>query len=213
MNKMIKMLSIFALLISATVFVNAQAQTTGTVQFDVSVQPAFDLRANGPATASSGVVVNAQTANDALGATVTVSDASPNAGDTDLTANVPIRMRSNATYKLTALRSGASVVSGADFESSDIKMEIAYSTRLGLNVDTGGSDTIVSGWSGFSNSVGTLTPTAVKIAGGDRISTGGNNLSTDNFVAASLNFKIARAYYTPITSYTDQVTVAIVAGP
>ena len=214
MNKMIKMMSVFALMLSAVVLANAQAVTNGTVDFDVSVQPAFDLRADGPATASPGVSVNSQTANAALGTTITISDASPNVNNATLTASAPIRMRSNAQYKLTALRSGSSTPSGPDFESSDIKMGITYTTRSGANVNTGGSDTAESGW-GVSptKTVGDLTGSALKIAGGDRISNGGNNLSTDNFVQASLNFSVARAYYTPINNYTDQVTVAIVAGP
>jgi hypothetical protein len=214
MTKIIKMMSVFALVLSAVVFANAQAQTTGTVQFDVSVQPAFDLRNDGPATASPGVVVNVQTANGALGTTITINDASPNVNNATLTASAPIRMRSNATYKLTALRANTDSPSATDFEDSDIKMGITYTTRSGANVNTPGLDAAVSGWGASpTKTVGDLTNFAQKIAGGDRISNGGNNVSTDNFVRASLNFSVARAYYTPINNYTETVSLAIVAGP
>ena len=213
MNKMIKMLSIFALLMSAAVFANAQAITNGTVQFDVSVQPAFDLRTDGAATGSSGVAVTSNATNTALGTTITIADASPNVNNSTLTATVPIRMRSNATYKLNATRSGSSTPSGPDFESSDIKMGITYSSRSGANVDTGGSDAAEPGWGALTNSVGDLSATPTKIAGGTRISTGGDNTSINNFVQAALNFSVARAYYTPVNNYADTVTVAIVAGP
>ena len=214
MNKTIKMLSVFALVLSAVVFANAQAVTSGTVQFDVSVQPAFDLRNDGPATASPGVTVNTQTANGALGTTITINDASPNVNNATLTASAPIRMRSNATYKLTALRANGDSPSATDFEDSDIKMGITYTTRSGANVNTGGTDAAEPGWGAApTKTVGDLTGFAAKIAGGSRISNGGNNLSTDNFVKASLNFSVARAYYTPINNYTETVSLAIVAGP
>lgn len=216
MKNLVKMMFVFALMLGVVVLANAQAVTTGTVNFDVTVPNAFDLRSDGPGSTNDPSAVTlggATTANQGLGATITIADASPNQNNAVLTASLPIRMRSNATYKLLATRTGASVPSAIAFESSDIKMGITYSARSGANVNTGGSDTVESGWSALTNSVGDLGMVGIKISGGDRISNGGNNLSTDNFNQASLNFSVARAYYTPINNYTDQVTVAIVAGP
>lgn len=189
--------------------INAQTISSGTVDFSVTVNPSFDIRSGGAGTGLNGMAVTGGvTANNALSATVTVADASPNIDNSVLTASVPIRLRSNAPYKLNATRTGTSVPSGIDFESSDIAMTIAYVARSGANVNTGGSDSADA----FGGNVGALSSTATQIANGDRISNGGNTVSTNNFVTANLNFSAPRAFYTPTASpYTDQITVSILA--
>lgn len=202
----------FAIVFCLMVGVAANAQNTinaGTVDFSVTVLNSFDLRSGGAGTGLNGMVVSGGvTANNALSATVTVADASPNVSNVPLTATVPVRLRSNAPYQLTALRSGSSMSSATDFESSDIAMTISFPTRAGAEVNTGGSDSAVA----FGGNVGALTGSPVQVATGSRISNGGNTASTDNFIIANLNFSAPRAFYTPtVTPYTDQVQISILA--
>lgn len=188
---------------------NAQTVSSGTVDFSVTVASSFDIRSGGAATGLNGMVVTGGvTANSALSALVTVADASPTIDNSVLTASVPIRLRSNAPYKLNATRTGSSTASATDFESSDIAMSISYVARAGAQVNTGGADNVL----GAPGNVGALSATATQIANGDRISNGGNTVSTDNFITANLNFSAPRAFYTPtVTPYQDQVTVSILA--
>ncbi len=187
--------------------VNAQTISSGTVDFNVTVAPSFDIRSGGPGTGLNGMTVTGGvTANSALSALVTVADASPNIDNSVLTASIPIRLRSNAPYKLNATRTGTSTASATNFESSDIAMTLVFDARSGAQVESG-TDTPLA----VAN-VGALSSTATQIASGSRISTSGNTVSSDNFLTANLNFSTPRAFYTPTsTPYTDQVTVSILA--
>lgn len=186
---------------------NAQTVSSGTVDFSVTVAPSFDIRSNGPGTGLNGMTVTGGvTANSALSALVTVADASPNIDNSVLTASVPIRLRSNAPYKLNATRTGVSTASATGFESSDIAMNITFGGRTAPQVE-GGLDNVIA-----VGNVGALSATAFQIANGPRISTSGNTVSTDNFITANLNFSAPRLFYTPtVTPYQDQVTVSILA--
>ena len=188
---------------------NAQTINSGTVDFNVTVLNSFDIRSGGPGTGLNGMTVTGGVNDEAaLSATVTVADASPNTDSSVLTASVPIKLRSNAPYKLNATRTGTSVASATDFESSDIAMSISFSGRAGALVNTGGSDSATA----FGGNVGSLSSTATQIASGSRISNGGNVTSNNNYVSANLNFSAPRAFYTPTTTpYTDKVTVSILA--
>lgn len=228
---MSKLLKNLALLLGLTfVFAlaaQAQAVTSGTIDFSVAVPAAFDLRSNGAATNLSGITVTTQTANSALGITLSVADASPNINNNTLTANVPIRLRSNRSYQLTALRAVQDTSSNQLFDSSDIGMSISFSPRSGARVNTLGSDSPATDWqTGGPNTVANLNGSGVQIATGDRISLQGNNAvlggnatGTDNFVVGSLNFRIKRQYYTPTpttpapdgTPYQQQISIGISA--
>jgi hypothetical protein len=201
----------FAIVFCLMVGVAANAQTinSGTVDFNVTVLNSFDIRSGGAGTGLNGMSVTGGVNDEAaLSATITVSDASPNQDNSVLTASVPIKLRSNAPYKLNATRTGTSVASGPDFESSDISMSISFSARAGALVNTAGADSATA----FAGNVGGLSSTATQIASGSRISNGGNTASNDNFVSANLNFSTPRAFYTPTAApYTDKVTVSILA--
>ena len=192
----------------------AQAVPTGTVDFSVTVPEAYDIRSNGTVTVTAGITATAQTANNALATTLTVLDASPNVDNSILTANVPIRLRSNDAYLLTATRTGSSVAHPANFDSSDISMSISAITRSGANV-AAGTDTAQNGFGAPGKTVADLSGTATNIMTGSRISNQGNNdASSANFATGTLNFSIARQYYTanPV-AFTEQVTVGIVGTP
>ena len=171
MKKTISTFFAIALVLMIGASINAQTISSGTVDFSVTVNPSFDIRSGGAGTGLNGMVVSGGVnSNQALSASVTVADASPNIDNSVLTASVPIRLRSNAPYKLNATRTGTSTASATDFESSDIAMSIAFNARSGAQVNTSGADNVVS----FGGNVGALTSSATPIANGARISNGGN---------------------------------------
>ena len=208
----------FALTLGCAVAANAQAITSGTVDFSVAVPEAFDLRSNGTVTGVGITNSPAQSANTMLGVVLSVADASPNIDNSALTAAVPIRMRSNRSYRLQAARQTADAVSAQDFDSSDIGMSLSTPVRSGAQVNAGG-DTIIAPYTvGGGGNVGGLATGlsgGTTIVNGDRISNQGDNNSSDNFATATLNFSIARQYYTPTagTPFTQKVTVSISAQP
>lgn len=198
----------------ATVAANAQAITQGTVNFSVSVADAVDLRAGGPATGNGITPGSSQAANAALNVLLTVGDASPNIDNSTLTAVVPIQMRSNKAYVLTAICNPCAAQSDADFDSSDIGMNIVFNTRSGARVNTSGTDSNAN-WAPVDNKSVLSLSGGQTIATGSRISLQGDNDSTDNTVTANLNFSVKRQYYTPTagTPFTQTVTLGIAPQP
>lgn len=229
-------IAFFAVAITAT-FANAQTpyQTTGNseatagiVNLSVTVPKAADLRTGGLASAVNGAeVTTGSTENDKLIVSLNFTDASPNnsevsEGSPFMSATVPIRMRSNFAYVVQATRAG-NLASGPveDFRASDVGFGVILAARSGALVSSGsdtagafGSDpssaTITNGQPTYSKSLNDI-PTGTsgtQIFGGDRISQGGDNTSTNNFNSADLRFSVKPQYYTPGT-YTETVKVFI----
>lgn len=206
-------MALFVSVVSA----NAQAVTTGTINFNVTVNDAFDLRSNGASTGTGTNGFTASTpgvANQALGVLLTVGDASPNSDDSTITASVPIRMRSNRTYRILATRATQDPASPINFDSSDISMALTPVAGRGAGSVLTGSDAIATGWGvGGGKTVGDLSNSSLQILNGDRISEDGDNQSGDNFATSSVEFGIKRQYYTPTsgTPFTQQLTLVIAA--
>lgn len=218
MAKKIKQIgTLFALILGIAVLGKAQAVTSGNVDFSVTVNEAFDFRADG--NNASGANTNfkrtAQAANGALGIILTIMDASPNINNSLLTQTVPFRIRSNRSYQLTATRAGTSTANSQDFDSSDIEMRIMFDARPSSpGVFTPGVDMGTNGWSLNTKKVSELSLTPQQIAAGDRVSLQGNNLSTNNFITGDLRFRVKRQYYTPTSMpFTEQVQIGISAKP
>lgn len=231
-------LSVFALLL-AIAGVNAQTpyNTTGnspanagTVNFSVTVPKAADLRTDGGATADNGAsVTTASASNDALLVNLNFSDASPNQANVTsvspfMTATVPVRMRSNASYQVLAFRNGTLNATGAgDFKASDVGIGLINVTRTGTGLNAAGTDTpngfqndpasatVTNGQPAYSKTladIGTATSGDLLLSG-DRISNGGDNTSTNNFNTAQIKLAVKPQYYTPGT-YTETLKVYIV---
>jgi hypothetical protein len=215
--KYVKVISIIICCLFASTVVKSQTktETTGTITLSINSLPSFDLRSGGnpQVTPSSGISASSQTPDTPLNTTITITNAAPTtATGGGFTANVPIRLRSNAPYKLMASRSGNDSSSMANFDATDIKMGVTFSARNN-NAVISGSDTPTTGFEGTTatNTVGTLTHTPLQIANGSRISNRGNTISSDNFITANLNFRIPRQFYTPGLTYSDTITVSIVS--
>ncbi len=232
----------FALLavLFTSVFANAQtpyittgnsAEEAGSVGMTVTVPKTSDLRTGGASTAVNGATVSTSSqANDALSATLTFTDASPNqtgvsATNRFMSAIVPIRMRSNSDYEVYAMRAGTLNSSNIqDFRASDIGFGIINVSRPTGGLHFAGSDTVTSGFEldpttaavtngqpSFSKTLADVDMVAgvTKILSGNRISNGGDNTSTDNFNSADLRFAVKPQYYTP-GEYSETVKVYIV---
>jgi hypothetical protein len=197
---------------------NAQTATkpSGDVTFNVSTLNAVDIRSGGPGSISANAGSTAPTwnaANTGLSATLNVDNAAPDTNDgSDITASVKVRLRSNVNYKLTAaVNTPTTNQTGTGaFSSSDIKYGLDYDAggRNGAAVNSGGTDS--SSVTGTSSNFGVLSATPTDIASGSRISLGGHTQSSDNFVPATLNFKISKQFYTPGT-FSQTLTVGILA--
>lgn len=224
----------------ASVFAGAQTpyQTTGndaanagSVGLTVIVPKTADLRTGGTATAVNGATVTTSSlANDALSASLTFADASPNQTNVSATspymsATVPIRMRSNSNYDVFVMRAGTLISTNVeDFRASDVGFGIINVSRLTGGLHFAGSDTVSSGFGAdptsapvtngqpsYSKTLADVSTAAgvTKILSGARISNGGDNTSTNNYNSADLRFAVKPQYYTPAT-YTETVKVYIV---
>lgn len=203
----------FCLMMGLTVIANAQNITSGTVNFTVTTPPAFDIRSNGQATVGSGVQIqNNSIANSALSVSLLIGDAGP--GSTNaLTASVPIRLRSNAAYKVTATRTGVTTQADNDpaaFDASDINMSLSVQRNAGGLVASG-TDTPNASITKLSNIAKTTGSTV--ILNGDRISNQGTNAAnSNNYITATLQFNMLHQYYS-VGNYAEQIYLGISANP
>jgi hypothetical protein len=196
MKNTVKMLFALAFAIFAVGAVNAQTINSGTIDFSVTTPAAFDLRGADNAQLSS--------------ASVSFADAGPNS-TAAMSKSFVVRLRSNAAYQLTAVRTGAAGADDNDsarFDASDISVFVTPNRSSGT-LRAGGNDVVNSAVVKLSDvQKGTGT---TQLMSGDRISNQGDN-NSDNFMEATLKFDATHQYYTPET-YTETVTVGISARP
>jgi len=126
------------------VAVNAQT-TTGTVNLSGAVSKFVELNSGGPVTLTgntTGGVTTDGTANTALAVVVNLGELGPSNTNSFVTASVPLKMRSNATYVLSLAASVSSSGSTANkIGASDIGFGLGAVTRSGVGVNTTGTDT------------------------------------------------------------------------
>jgi hypothetical protein len=152
------------------------------------------------------------------------------------------RLRSNASYILTAqigalvgmVDGTKSVPGNADQAIQTGDIGIGFTTAVdqtGASVSGGGSGTITrvdviptgydvtAGWPTVTNgdtpSFGATLhsiASAVTILSGPRISTCGDNSSTDNFLVVTMGLATMPQYLTPATTFSGTVTFTIAAG-
>lgn len=216
------------------------AGNAGAVNLSVNVKSASDLRTGGVPTSAGGAdVLSASNENNALVVSLQFNDASPNQTDVMaaapfMTATVPIRMRSNDSYQVFAYRAGTMNNTAAeDFLASDVGFGVIDVVRTGSLV-AGGSDTVEPGFGSdpasaavsngevsYSKSLADLDivstssapNTGTKIMSGDRISLGGDNTTTNNYISANLKFAVKPQYYTPTSSAISETISVYILTP
>jgi len=126
--------------------VGAFAQsTTGTVNMSGTVSKFVEINSGGAVTLSGnsgGGVTTDGTANSPLAVVLDLGELGPTNTSSFVTANVPLKLRSNASYVLSMEATVTSSGSTANrISASDVGFGLGSVSRTGVGVNSGGSDT------------------------------------------------------------------------
>lgn len=145
MFKMIKFAAIAAL-ITTLLGVSASAQTTtGTVNMSGTVSKFVEINSGGPATLtgnSGGGITTNGTVNNPLAVVINLGELGPSNTSSFVTADVPLKLRSNAAYVMSMIATVTSSGSTANkIGAADIGFGLGTISRTGVGVNTTGADT------------------------------------------------------------------------
>ncbi len=133
------------LLAMSAAVASAQVNTSGTVSMSGSVSKFVELNSGGSVTLSgttSGGVTTDGTVNTALAVVINLGELGPANTNSFVTASVPLKMRSNASYVLSMSAAVASSGSTANkIGAADIGFGMGTPVRSGTGVNTTGTDT------------------------------------------------------------------------
>ena len=124
--------------------VNAQT-TTGTVTMSATVSKYVEINSGGAVTLtgnSGGGVTTDGTLNNPLAVVINLGELGPANTNSFVTANVPLKLRSNAAYVLSlAATVTSTAVTANRVIAADIGFGMGAVTRTGVGVNTAGTDT------------------------------------------------------------------------
>lgn len=131
---------------AAMFVVAANAQTTtGTVSMSATVSKFVEINSGGAVTLagnSGGGVTTDGTANSPLAVVVNLGELGPTNTSSFVTANVPLKLRSNAAYVMSMVATVSSTGSTANkIGAADVGFGLGTISRTGVGVNTGGADT------------------------------------------------------------------------
>src|SRR5919202_5879865 len=133
-----------ALLVVGAASASAQA-TSGTVTMSATVSKFVELNSGGAVTLSgnSGGGVTADgTAGQPLAVSINLGELGPANTNSFVTANVPLKIRSNAAYVLSMSATVTSSGTTANkITAADVGFGLGTVSRTGVGVNTGGTDT------------------------------------------------------------------------
>ena len=144
---MFKSMKIAAIAACLTAFfaIAANAQTTGTVSMSATVSKFVEINSGGAVTLtgnSGGGVTTDGTVNTPLAVVINLGELGPSNASSFVTANVPLKLRSNAAYVLSTIATVTSTGSTANkITSADVGFGLGTVTRAGVGVNTAGVDT------------------------------------------------------------------------
>lgn len=145
-NRMFKMIK-FAATAAFTAAIFAMAvsgqNTMGTVTMNGTVSKFVEINSGGTVTVSGGSsVVTDGTVNNLLAVVVNLGELGPSNTASFVTANVPLKMRSNAAYTLSMSATVSSTATSSNkIIAADIGFGLGTVTRTGVGVNTAGTDT------------------------------------------------------------------------
>jgi len=124
----------------------ASAQTTtGTVNLSGTVSKFVEINSGGAVTLSGnsgGGVTTDGTTNNPLAVVVNLGELGPSNTNSFVTANVPLKLRSNAAYVLSLAATVTSSGTTANkIGAADVGFGLGAVTRAGVGVNTTGADT------------------------------------------------------------------------
>ena len=139
-------IAVIAACLTALFVVAANAQaTTGTVNMTGTVSKFVEINSGGAVTLtgnSGGGVTTDGTVNNPLAVVINLGELGPSNLNNFVTANVPLKLRSNAAYVLSMV--GTVVSTGAlpnKIIAADVGFGLGAITRSGVGVNTSGTDT------------------------------------------------------------------------
>ncbi len=119
--------------------------TTGTVNMSATVSKFVELDSGGSVTLtgnSGGGVTTNGTANNPLAVVINLGELGPSNTSSFVTASIPLKLRTNASYALTMSAAVSSTGTTANrITASDIGFGLGTISRTGIGVNTGGTDT------------------------------------------------------------------------
>jgi hypothetical protein len=119
--------------------------TTGTVTISATVSKFVEINSGGAVTLtgnSGGGVTTDGVANTPLAVSINLGELGPTNTNPFVTAQVPLRLRSNAAYVLSMSATVTSSGSTANrIGAADVGFGLGTITRVGTGVNTGGTDT------------------------------------------------------------------------
>ena len=134
-----------AVLITGLVVVAANAQTTGTVNLNGTVSKFVEIHSGGAVTLagnSGGGVTTDGTTNNPLAVIINLGELGPSNASSFVTANVPLKLRSNAAYVLSTVATVTSSGASANrITAADVGFGLGAVVRSGTGVNTTGTDT------------------------------------------------------------------------
>jgi hypothetical protein len=144
MFKTIKIAAIAAL-ITTLLGVSASAQTTtGTVNMSGTVSKFVEINSGGPATLtgnSGGGITTNGTVNNPLAVVINLGELGPSNTSSFVTADVPLKLRSNAAYVMSMIATVTSSGTTANkIGAADIGFGLGAISRTGVGVNTTGAD-------------------------------------------------------------------------
>jgi hypothetical protein len=136
----------FAILTVLLFAVTASAQsTTGTVNMSATVSKFVEINSGGAVTLSGnsgGGVTTDGTSNNPLAVVVNLGELGPSNTSSFVTANVPLKLRSNAAYVMSMVASVTSSGSTANkIGAADVGFGLGSVSRTGVGVNSTGTDT------------------------------------------------------------------------
>lgn len=136
----------FAAMMTASFAIVVDAQTTtGTVNMSATVSKFVEINSGGAVTLagnSGGGVTTDGTANNPLAVVVNLGELGPSNTSSFVTANVPLKLRSNAAYVMSMIATVTSSGSTSNkIGAADVGFGLGTVSRTGVGVNTTGTDT------------------------------------------------------------------------
>lgn len=145
MFKTIKLAAIAAFITTLCVVTAGAQSTTGTVSMGGTVSKFVEINSGGAASLtgnSGGGITTNGTLNNPLAVVIDLGELGPSNTSSFVTASVPLKLRSNAGYVLSAIATVTGSGSTANkISAADVGFGLGTPSRTGVGVNTTGTDT------------------------------------------------------------------------
>lgn len=144
MNKALPLLLAAIAILVALASSALSQSTTGTVSMNATVSRYVELDSGGGVTLtgnSGGGITTNGIVNNPLAVVVNLGELGPSNTNSFVTANVPLKLRSNAAYTLSLSATITGATSANRVNLSDIGFGLGAVSRTGTGVNTAGTDT------------------------------------------------------------------------